>query len=183
MSRSTKILWVLFKTAIFTALVPYTVGILLPRYLWLAFMPPYDGVDHGVEYCPIWCAGIELLSPFFLILGALVYLWCAWDFAAKGMGTPAPIDAPNELVINGLYRLVRNPMYLGVSLLILSQAMTYYSRPILIYFLFVFACFHLFILLYEEPHLKKVFAEQYEDYYRNVPRWIPRLKPYRPPAT
>ena len=183
MTRTFQIAWVLLKTAIFTALAPYTVGILLPHYLYLAFMPPFDGVDYGIKSCLLWCSVFMLLSPVFLIIGAVVYLWCAWDFAVKGMGTPAPIDAPKKLVIKGLYRFVRNPMYLGVFFLILSQAMRYYSRPVLIYFLFVFGCFHLFISLYEEPHLKRVFTEQYENYCRNVRRWIPRLSAYRPPAT
>ena len=113
-----------------------------------------------------------------------MYLWCAWDFAVKGMGTPAPIDAPKKLVVNGLYRFVRNPMYLGVFCLILSQAMTRYSRPIPVYFVFVGVCFHLFIVLYEEPHLRKVFGREYEDYCRHVRRWIPRLRPFydKPPG-
>ena len=74
-------------------------------------------------------------------------------------------------------------MYLGVSCLIISQAMRWASLPILIYLVFVANCFHLFIVFYEEPHLRRVFGDQYEDYRRHVPRWIPRLTPYRPPAT
>jgi protein-S-isoprenylcysteine O-methyltransferase Ste14 len=183
MSRTAQTLWVLFKTTLFTALAPYTVGILLPRYLYLAFLPPFDGVDYGADYCPIWCFGFHVLSPFFLAIGTVVYLWCAWDFAVKGMGTPAPIDAPKKLVANGLYRFVRNPMYLGVSCLIISQAMLWTSFPILVYLVFVMSCFHLFIVFYEEPHLRRVFSEQYDDYSHNVRRWIPRRSPYRPPTT
>jgi protein-S-isoprenylcysteine O-methyltransferase Ste14 len=180
MNRPSQIAWILFKTAIFTALAPVTVGILLPGYIYEAFGPQFDGHDYGIESCPAWCSKLMHLSPAFLILGAVIYLWCAWDFASKGMGTPAPIDAPKKLVVNGLYRFVRNPMYLGVLCLILSQILgrPNYSRPILIYFLFVFACFHFFILLYEERRLKKLFGEQYEEYCRNVPRWIPRLRPF-----
>ena len=176
MSRASQIAWVLFKTAIFTALAPYTVGLCLPDYVHQAFSHETDA--HILAPPPLFIVGI-----LFLLLGAVIYFWCAWDFASKGMGTPAPIDAPKKLVINGLYRFVRNPMYLGVFSLILSQAMQHYSQPILIYFLFVFACFHLFILLYEEPHLKKVFGKEYDDYCQNVRRWIPRLSPYRPPTT
>jgi len=99
------------------------------------------------------------------------------------MGTPAPIDAPKKLVVNGLYRFVRNPMYVGVFCLILSQAMNLCSRPILFYICFVGVCFHLFIVFYEEPHLRRIFREQYEDYCRQVPRWIPRITSHRPPIT
>ena len=147
MFRASQVGWVLFKTAIFTALAPFTVGLVIPQYLLSAFGPKFDGVDYGIESCPMWCGELVRISPFFLIVGAAIYLWCAWDFASKGMGTPAPIDAPKKLVVNGLYRFVRNPMYLGVFCLILSQIMgrpyypPHYSRPILIYFLFVFACF------------------------------------------
>ncbi len=74
-------------------------------------------------------------------------------------------------------------MYLGVFCLIVSQAMRFYSRTILVYLAFVGACFHLFIFFYEEPHLRRVFREQYEDYCRAVRRWIPRLSAYRPPTT
>lgn len=143
-------------------------------------MPHFAGVDYGVDYRPIWCSAFEILTPLFLVLGSLAYLWCAWDFAMKGMGTPAPIDAPKKLVVNGLYRFVRNPMYLGVFGLILSQAMNFCSRPILFHFFFVGVCFHLFLVFYEEPHLRSSFREQYEDYCRQVPRWVPR---YASPAT
>jgi protein-S-isoprenylcysteine O-methyltransferase Ste14 len=92
------------------------------------------------------------------------------------MGTPAPIDAPKKLVVNGPYRLVRNPMYIGVFCLILSQAILYGSRAVLFYLAVVVICVNLFVLFYEEPHLRAVFGEQYLDYCRRVPRWIPRFR-------
>jgi protein-S-isoprenylcysteine O-methyltransferase Ste14 len=183
MTRTSQILWVLFKTAIFTALAPFTVGLLLPAYLDSAFGPPFDGVDYGIENCSIWCTRSMQLSPFFLVTGVVIYLWCAWDFAVKGMGTPAPIDAPKKLIVNGLYRFVRNPMYLGVFCLTISEAMQWRSLTVLLYLIFVTTCFHLFIVLYEEPHLRKVFGEQYEEYCHNVRRWLPRITPYRQQTT
>jgi len=171
MNRTSQIAWVLFKTAIFTALAPYVVGLRLPEYVHQAFTHETDA--HTLAPSQLFVLGVLLL-----LLGAVMYLWCAWDFAVKGMGTPAPIDAPKNLVINGIYRYVRNPMYLGVLCLIVSQAINFYSRPILVYLIFVGLCFHLFIVLYEEPHLRKVFGAQYEEYCRNVPRWIPRLRPF-----
>ena len=104
----------------------------------------------------------------------MVYLWCAWDLASKGHGTPAPIDAPRVLVIRGLYRFTRNPTYLGVAAMIFGQAIIYHSQPVMIYGCAVVVAFTLFVWLYEEPHLRRTFGQQYEDYCRRVPRWIPR---------
>jgi protein-S-isoprenylcysteine O-methyltransferase Ste14 len=97
----------------------------------------------------------------------------------KGLGTPAPIDAPKNLVVNGLYRFVRNPMYVGVLCLIASRAVYFWSFAVVLYLVFVATCVELFIVLYEEPHLRRVFGEQYLEYCKNVPRWIPRLRATR----
>jgi protein-S-isoprenylcysteine O-methyltransferase Ste14 len=164
--RVRRIVWVLFKTGIFTVVAPLMVGLVLPRHVHWAFVPTDTALVP---------ARAILLSQVFLGAGAAMYLWCAWDFAVKGMGTPAPIDAPRKLVVKGLYRFVRNPMYLSVLCLVLSQALTFFSLPILVYFVFIVACFHLFVIVYEEPHLRNVFGERYEDYCRMVPRWLPRL--------
>jgi protein-S-isoprenylcysteine O-methyltransferase Ste14 len=162
-----KILWVLFKTALFTALVPFMVGLRIPYYVNAAYSAPTDTLYVSL---PKFILGLG-----FMLVGAAIYLWCAWDFAVKGLGTPAPIDAPKTLVVNGLYRFVRNPMYLGVLCLIISQSLISASIPILLYLVFVAVCFHLFITFYEEPRLRTTFGEQYEDYCRRVPRWLPRL--------
>ncbi len=169
--RTAEILWVLCKTAIFTAVVPFTVGWWLPgavhrRYVTPAL--PYPCCFHGL--------GAQFLVNFLLSLGALIYLWCAWDFSVKGLGTPAPIDAPKNLVVNGLYRYVRNPMYLGVACGVISRAIFFCSLPILFYLIFILLCANLFVRLYEEPHLRDVFGEPYLDYCRRVPRWLPRFR-------
>ena len=163
-----KIVLILLRTAIFTAIVPYGVGLWLPRQVNL----PFSESPFRIEPC-LWQIILGRLSLF---AGAAIYLWCAWDFSVKGLGTPAPIDAPRNLVVNGLYRFVRNPMYLGVFSLIVSRAIFYWSLPIVLYLLFVMVCVNLFIHLYEEPHLRKIFGEQYLEYCRRVPRWIPRLR-------
>jgi protein-S-isoprenylcysteine O-methyltransferase Ste14 len=118
----------------------------------------------------------DILSEVVLFVGAVLYFWCAWDFATKGLGTPAPIDAPKNLVISGPYRYVRNPMYFAVLCPIASQAISWQSRPIVIYLIFVAACFHLFVLVYEEPKLSRLFGAQYEEYCRRVPLWIGRVR-------
>ena len=166
--RNGKILLVLLRTAIFTAIVPYTVGLWLPTQAHRAFSEAPFRVEP--ERWQI------ILSLLLLLAGAAIYLWCAWDFSVKGLGSPAPIDAPINLVVNGLYRFVRNPMYVGVFLLIASRAVLFWSLPIVLYLALVATCVQLFIVLYEEPHLRKIFGEQYLDYRRRVPRWIPRFR-------
>ncbi len=166
--RNGKTLLVLLRTAIFTAIVPYTVGLWLPTQAQRAFSEAPFRVEP--ERWQI------ILSLLLLLAGAAIYLWCAWDFSVRGLGSPAPIDAPINLVVNGLYRFVRNPTYVGVFLLIASRAVLFWSFPIVLYLALVATCVQLFIVLYEEPHLRKIFGEQYLEYCRHVPRWIPRLR-------
>jgi protein-S-isoprenylcysteine O-methyltransferase Ste14 len=104
----------------------------------------------------------------------LIYLRCAWDFATRGLGTPLPLDAPRRLVIQGLYRYVRNPMYVGVGTILLGEVVLYGSLALLIFCGVASASWHLFVIAYEEPHLKRLLGEQYEEYCRSVPRWLPR---------
>jgi hypothetical protein len=93
-----------------------------------------------------------------------------------GRGTPAPIDPPKELVVRGLYRFARNPMYVGVLAVIAGQSWLFGSPPLAIYALAVFACFHVFVIAYEEPTLRRHFDGAYERYCAAVPRWLPRLR-------
>ena len=103
-------------------------------------------------------------------------IWCFWDFLAKGKGTPAPIDPPRELVVSGLYKYVRNPMYVGVLLVIIGHFLWFGFWALLIYAMFVFLAFGSFVIFYEEPNLKRRFGAAYEEYLRRVPRWIPRIQ-------
>lgn len=119
---------------------------------------------------------MTLVSTLLFILGAAIYLWCVWDFATIGRGTPAPIDAPKKLVVRGLYQYSRNPMYLGVLILILAWAASFKAIILLVYMLIVGLAFHTFVILYEEPHLRKLFGESYFNYCARVPRWLPRLR-------
>ena len=97
-----------------------------------------------------------------------------------GTGTPAPIDPPRNLVVSGLYRFVRNPMYVGVALVLLSEAALFGSFRLLEYALIVWAAFFLFVVAYEEPALRRKFGVSYQAYFEAVPRWIPRLTPWSP---
>jgi protein-S-isoprenylcysteine O-methyltransferase Ste14 len=103
--------------------------------------------------------------------GAVVALWCILTFAFVGKGTPAPFDPPRRLVVQGPYRLVRNPMYIGAALALAGAALFYRSAGLLAYAaLFLLAC-HLFVVWYEEPALRRAFPAEYEAYCRRVGRW------------
>lgn len=112
-------------------------------------------------------------------IGALMLIDSFARFALKGLGTPAPVFPPKHLVVGGLYRYVRNPMYVGVVAAILGQALMFASPALLIYGLFIWLGFALFVVGYEEPTLRDTFGSEYEDFCKNVPRWIPRLTPWR----
>ena len=155
-------LWLLIKLLIFTIAAPGSVAVYVP---WLLNAGrPADFEVGAARY-------LGLLP---LLVGATFYLRCALDFAFKGRGTPAPIDAPKFLVTINLYRMVRNPMYVGVVMVLVGEALLFQSFVLLRYAALVWLGFHLFVLLYEEPHLRKVFGSDYETYCRQVPRWLPR---------
>jgi protein-S-isoprenylcysteine O-methyltransferase Ste14 len=117
--------------------------------------------------------------------GALLMVWCWYEFAARGRGTPMPLDPPRRLVIAGPYRYVRNPMYVAGLLLLLGQAV-FYGAPSLVWYAAAFAvATHLFVVAYEEPALRRQFGAEYDAYRAAVRRWLPRLRPYEqdtPPA-
>ncbi len=116
------------------------------------------------------------LIPF--ILGACVSLWCVKDFVVRGRGTPAPFDPPTRLVLQGPYRYVRNPMYIGLFLVLIGESVLYASVFVWLYSLFFVAGAHIFVVFYEESILRRKFGERYGQYLRSVPRWLPR-KPQR----
>lgn len=113
--------------------------------------------------------------PFWLI-GAIIILWSFWNFIAQGNGTPAPLDPPKELVVSGLYNYVRNPMYVGVLLVIIGHFLCFGFWNLLVYGAVIFIAFNTFVTFYEEPNLKKRFGPTYENYLKHVPRWIPKFK-------
>ncbi len=155
---------VIFKTLVFTLLVPGSVTVAVPHFL-LTSRPELVRFELGP---------FRLLGILPMALGASFYLLCAWDFAWTGKGTPAPIDPPQFLVSNGLYLRVRNPMYIGVGLVLLGESLFFESSALLVYALVLGSTFHLFVVFYEEPHLKRKFGARYEAYLKTVPRWIPR---------
>ena len=109
-----------------------------------------------------------------VFLGVLIYILCARDFARFGRGTPAVWDPPKTFVSRGLYRLVRNPMYLGIVLIVIGEACFFHSPPLLFLALLIWLMFHGFVLFYEEPTLTKTFGDSYRQYRVQVSRWLPR---------
>ncbi len=102
-------------------------------------------------------------------------LWYVSTFAFVGRGTPAPFAPPRRLVTRGPYRFVRNPMYIGVRLILVGAAIFYKSLPLLGYAVLFFLATHLFVVWYEEPTLRRTFGHEYEVYSRRVRRWWPRV--------
>ena len=100
-------------------------------------------------------------------------------FALQGLGTPAPIAPTQRLVVTGLYRYVRNPIYIAVVAVIFGQALLFGDWRLLWYGALLWLAFHLFVVMYEEPTLKESFGAEYEAFRINVPRWIPRLTAWR----
>lgn len=106
-------------------------------------------------------------------------VWCVVDFARRGRGTLAPWDPPRRLVVEGLYRFVRNPMYVAVLTLVVGVALAAGSRSCGLYAAGLAVAFHLRVVLYEEPQLARQFPQDWAVYRGAVRRWIPRISPWR----
>jgi protein-S-isoprenylcysteine O-methyltransferase Ste14 len=122
-----------------------------------------------------WCAGLSLQSPACLVLvvvGAAGLLWCVRDFYVTGKGTIAPWAPPKALVVVGLYRYSRNPMYVAVILLLWGWAGAFLSPALLVYALAVMAAFHLRVVYGEEPWLARTHGAAWQQYTRRVRRWL-----------
>lgn len=156
-------------TFLFFWIAPATVAGWLPWYFtrWRKAAPLFDGEAS------------RWLGALLVLAAAAVVIECFARFAWKGIGTPAPVAPTRQLVVSGLYRHVRNPMYVGVVTAILGQALWFGSTTLLIYGSFLFAGFFLFVLIYEEPALIRQFGAEYEAYCRAVPRWLPRIRPWK----
>jgi protein-S-isoprenylcysteine O-methyltransferase Ste14 len=155
----------LLKTLVFTLLVPGTVAGLIPYLL----------LTYGRILPPLPVAPLRYLGTAVLVLGVLIYLWCAAEFVVRGRGTPSPTDPPRELVVSGLYRFSRNPMYVGVASVLFGIALYSGSAEVLVYAVLVLTGFHLRVVYYEEPTLERCFGHSFRRYCCEVPRWLPRL--------
>lgn len=114
-----------------------------------------------------------------IAVGVVIYFWCSFCFVFSGKGTPIHSMPPKVLVVTGLYRFVRNPMYVGAFLVLAGEVLLFQPKGLFIYFLVIFGWINLTVPGLEEPRLEKRFGESYKQYRKSVRRWIPRLTPYR----
>jgi protein-S-isoprenylcysteine O-methyltransferase Ste14 len=148
------------RNLVFTIVVPGLGGAWIP---WQIVTRP------GHAATPVAWEAIPLIAA-----GTALYLWCVWNFAAVGHGTPGLWDAPRRVVAAGAYRWVRNPIYIAALVIVAGEAWLFWSLPLLEYAAAMAIFFHLFVVSYEEPRLRRRFGTAYLDYSRAVARWIPR---------
>jgi len=162
-------LWAGLGSLLFFLLAPGFVAGLAPWWISRWHMqPPLLGLSL------LRVAGATLIA-----LGTPSLLDSFTRFAWQGLGTPAPIFPTRHLVVTGLYRHVRNPMYVGVVSVIVGQGLLLGNVRVLGYGVLVWLAFYLFVVGYEEPTLRRTFGAEYERFCAQVPRWIPRLRPWR----
>jgi protein-S-isoprenylcysteine O-methyltransferase Ste14 len=157
------------RSLVWTVLLPGMVAGYVP---WRFFELSQAGLDVTNP--------VELLALLLIATGVVLLGTCIWEFAASGGGTLAPVDPPRQLVVRGLYRYVRNPMYLSVTTILIGEALLLRSRQFLVYLLFWFAAVNLFVLGYEEPTLRRQFGASYDGYVASVNRWLPSFRSHPP---
>src|SRR6266496_2084332 len=157
-----RMLSLIVRNLVFTVVVPGLGGVWAPWWIL---------TRHGGTATPVAWEAVPVI-----VAGAALYLWCVWNFAAVGGGTPGLWDAPSRVVATGPYRWVRNPIYIGALLVVLGEAWLFSSLSLLVYAGAIAVLFHLFVLFYEERTLRRRFGPAYADYARTVPRWLPRLR-------
>jgi protein-S-isoprenylcysteine O-methyltransferase Ste14 len=121
---------------------------------------------------------LRVVGLVLILVGVPMLLDSFARFAIQGLGTPAPVFPTRHLVVQGLYRYVRNPMYVALVMVVTGQALFLGSLRLLEYGALVWLCTHLFVVLYEEPTLRGTFGDEYKTFCAHVPRWIPRLRPW-----
>ena len=156
---------------LFVVVVPGTVAVLLPAAITRWTPTPWGPWPLVVA-----------ISASLITAGACVLLRAVWRFAVEGRGTPSPPAPTERLVVSGAYRYVRNPMYVTVASVIGGQALLSPSFAIVLYLALFAVAVTTFVRLYEEPTLRAAHGESYQRYQHAVPRWVPRLRPWRGPT-
>lgn len=151
------------KTVVFTILVPGIVAVVVPQMLARWRRHPKLPIDEHLA---------QVVGNLSLLSGILLYVHTAFQFVSEGEGTPSPTDEPDNLVTGGIYAKSRNPMYIGVLLVILGQALRRRSVAILWWGAGMWIGFHNRVIGYEEPHLLEKYGEEYDQYRDEVPRWF-----------
>ena len=158
-----------FGSALFFVVAPLVLAGLVPWWVtqW-EFRPAFFGIDLT-----------RILGGLLIIVGVPGVVDSFARFALEGLGTPAPIAPPQKLVVTGLYRYVRNPIYIAVVAVIFGQALLFGDGRLLWYGALLWLFFHVWVVMSEEPTLTETFGTEYQNFRTNVPRWIPRLTPWR----
>jgi protein-S-isoprenylcysteine O-methyltransferase Ste14 len=158
-----------------SALIVTTVlsAIVVPGGLLVAV--PYLLVHSRLDLLNFDLGALRILGTVPIIVGTAVLAWCTGGFVVFGKGTPNPVDPPRHLVARGIYRRVRNPMYLSMGFIVAGEAIVLGSITLVGYLVVIMAVFHVFVVSYEEPTLRRHFGGSYEEYRKQVPRWIPKL--------
>lgn len=155
-------------------LMPFMVVVGVPFWLLTAFADvDHRWVDGSITALLFRCAG-----AVFILAGFSLFSWCVCLFARVGQGTLAPWDPTRNLVAVGPYRFVRNPMIAGVAMMLFGEALFRGSWILEIWVCIFFCINHIYFVLSEEPGLERRFGESYSIYKQNVPRWVPRLRPW-----
>lgn len=151
------LLWSIVVAGSVTGLVPY-----------LLLSSRFDSFRISLSY-------FRFFGLIPILIGVILYAWCAWCFTFIGKGTPAPFDPPRKLVVRGPYQYVRNPIYVFVALMLIGEAIFFETTILVLYAALVVMIFHLWVVVYEEPTLKRKFGESYANYCEQVSRWLPRF--------
>jgi protein-S-isoprenylcysteine O-methyltransferase Ste14 len=156
-------MWLAIRSLLWTILVP---GVITGFVPWVFF-----GLDRAQLTLsnPVHILGLVCIAS-----GIVLILACIVEFARSGRGTLSPVDPPRHLVVRGLYRYVRNPMYLSATTILLGEVLVTGSLPLAVYWAVWFTAVNLFVIGYEEPTLRRQFGESYDEYTRHVRRWLPR---------
>jgi protein-S-isoprenylcysteine O-methyltransferase Ste14 len=160
------------RSLLYTIIIPGTVTVLIPCLI----------VSGRGERIPQPWGLLQVVGLIAAPVGASILLRCIWEFMVTGRGTLAPVDPPTQLVVRGLYRYVRNPMYLGAFTLLLGEAALFESVAVLLYAVAWFMIINLIILFHEEPVLHRRFGDSYDRYVRSVHRWLPTRQKKGPPV-
>jgi protein-S-isoprenylcysteine O-methyltransferase Ste14 len=158
-----KALWLLLKNLLYLVFVPGLVAGWLPL-----------GVFERRAQWPGAFAGLHFTGAAITLLGVAIFLHGTWVFAVRGHGTPSFFDPPKKLTRRGPYKWVRNPLYLAFFAIVAGEGLFFRSWHIGIYFILLVCALHLLVMGYEEGNLRFRFGAIYEDYKRDVPRWLPR---------
>ena len=155
-SKKLKIMWKLLAIRLFVGCI---ITVYMP-YLILSSHPT-----------PLSLNALTIIGVIFITMAVIFYFRCVWDFAFIGQA-----DNPNIIVASGTYKFVRNPMYISLVLILLSESLIFRSERLLGYAFGFWICIHLLVILYEERSLRKKFGTLYEKYCKEVPRWIPNFR-------